>query len=143
MQSIRQQDAGSGVYYFCCPDNYDDMNILTAQDLARVVDACGQGVDEVVVDLPSLCDQRTRELLERADCVLAVLDGSRVGWSKWKQFREQNNVYGQLLPKLTVVANKGSRPEEGQGERTLPLPLVKSDDPAAVYKTLSACPFQV
>lgn len=143
MQSIRQQDAASGLYYFCCPDNYDDMNILTAQDLKRLVEASGQGADEVVVDLSAVCDQRVRELLDCSDRILAVLDGSRVSWTKWKQFREQNNVYGQLLPKLTVVANKGARPELVQGERGVSLPYVKSDDPVTVYKTLSASSFQV
>ena len=87
--------------------------------------------------------QRIRELLDCSDRILAVLDGSRVSWTKWKQFREQNNVYGQLLPKLTVVANKGARPELVQGERGVSLPYVKSDDPVTVYKTLSASSFQV
>ena len=138
MQSIRQQDGASGLSYFCCPDNYDDMNLLTPQDLKRLAEACGQGVDEVVLDLPAVCDQRVRELLDCAGQIYVVLDGSRIGWSKWKQFRDQNNVYGQLLPKLVLVANKGCRPEEVRGERTVSLPYVKSDDPVTVYKTLSA-----
>ena len=142
LQSIRQQDVGSGVYYFCAPENYDDINILTQQDVSRLVEGCAQGAEEVVVDLPSVCDQKVRQLLSRADRVLAVLDGSRTGWCKWKQFREQNNVYGELQSKLTLVVNKGARPEGEREEQTLLLPLVKSEDPVVVYKTLSASSFQ-
>ena len=34
LRGIRQQDSGSGIMYFCEPNNYDDINVLTDEDIA-------------------------------------------------------------------------------------------------------------
>lgn len=136
-QGIRQRDSASGVYYFGAPMNYDDMNILTPEDVVRLLEGCAANADEVVVDLGSVCDGRTRKILELADQVWLVGDGSMVCRAKCHQFRTQHDVYGEIAPKLTVVANRGARNVALPEERELSLPKVNADDPAAVYRALA------
>lgn len=142
LQSIRQEDSGSGIGYFRRPDNYDDIAVLTAEDVLCLIDACGAAADEVVVDLGSVWDEKVSAILERADTVFVVADGSRSGQAKWKQFCEQHNMLERLGEKLILVANRGA---QGGGAENIPvirLPLVRSEDPIVVYKTLSAGYFQ-
>ena len=127
-QGIRQKDSASGVYYFGAPLNFDDMNILTPEDTARLLEGCAAAADEVVVDLGSACDGRTCKILELADQVCRA---------KCHQFRTQHDVYGQIVSKLTVVANRGARNVALPEERELNLPKVNADDPAAVYRALA------
>lgn len=142
LQSIRQEDAGSGILYFGRPDNYDDIEILTAEDVTALLAGAASGVEELVVDLGSGCDQRTRRVLETAEQVLLVSDGSPAARVKCDQFRTQHDLYASLRERLTVVANRGARGAAAEGERQVSLPLVQSDDPVVVYKTLSAGYFQ-
>lgn len=136
-QSIRQEDSGSGICYFGRPQNYDDMNILTEEDITALVEGCAAGADELVVDLGSLCTRPVRRALELADQVFLVADSSAVCRAKCDQFRTQHNVYDAIAGKLTVVANRGARNVAAQGETALSLPKVDADDPVVVYKTLS------
>lgn len=143
LQGIRQEDAGSGICYFRRPDNYEDISLLTREDVVRLTDAAAADVDELVVDLGSGYDQRADTLLTLADVVLLVVDGSKLCRTKWEQFRTQHELYGKLREKLILVANRGSRYSEAEAPSTVRLPQVKSDDPVVVYKTLSAGYFQV
>ncbi len=138
LQSIRREDSGSGVYYYCRPDNYDDLNILTVEDLTRLLDACRVGMDEVIVDLSSFCDERVRAIFDRSDRIVAVLDATRASEVKWRQFTTQNDLYAVIRGRLTLAANRGARADAGGAGRVLSLPTVQSADPIAVYKTLSA-----
>lgn len=142
LQSIRQEDSGSGIGYFHPPDNYDDIAVLTAEDVLCLIDACAAAADEVVVDLGSVWDEKTSAILERADTVFAVVDGSRAGQAKWKQFCEQHNMLEKLREKLILVANRGAQGGGAENVPVIRLPLVRSEDPVVVYKTLSAGYFQ-
>ena len=141
-QSIRREDSGSGILYFGRPDNYDDIEILTPDDVTALLQGASAGVEELVVDLGSGCDRKTRRILELAAQVLLVTDGSQAARIKCGQFRAQHDLYALLADRLTVVANRGARGAAQAGERTVSLPLVQSDDPVVVYKTLSAGYFQ-
>ena len=138
LQSIRQEDTGSGILYFGHPDNYEDIEILTVEDVTALVRGAASGVEELVVDLGSTCDQKVRKILELADKVLLVVDDSPSSQIKCSQFRQQHNLYTQLADKLTVVVNRGGRHEAAPGENVISLPRVQSNDPVVVYKTLSA-----
>lgn len=137
-QGVRQQDAATGVYYFGRPQNYDDMNILTGADVAALLEGCAAGADELAVDLGSACGPLTRRVLELADRVLLVADGSAVCQSKCGQFREQHDLYAAIAGKLTVAANRGARNAAAPGEQAVTLPRVDSGDPVTVYRTLAA-----
>lgn len=137
IQSIRQEDKGSGIYYFCKPENYDDINILTVEDIAALVKGCARGVEELVVDLSGACDEKVKYFLETADNVLLVVDATQNCQIKWEQFRTQNNLYEKLRSKLTLVANRNARVDASQAQQLVSLPIVQSNDPIVVYKTLS------
>ena len=122
-QSIRLQDRGSGVLYFCDPSNYDDICELTGSDVEALLKGLAYGVDELVVDLSSEWNEKTARVFDMADTVIVVTD--RKQDPKWALFSSQHNV-----------ANKDAAPEE-TGAR-LALPRVPSEDPVVVYKTLSA-----
>lgn len=140
LQSIRQKDAGSGIHYFCAPSNYDDMNILTSSDLEELIGAAGHGMDEVVLDLSSTCDERCKSLLDMADRVLLVADRSKRSGEKLQQFIGQSNLFEQLRGKLTLVCNMGAQLKLPV-EHTLWLDQIRSDNPVSVYKSLSAQDF--
>lgn len=133
-QSIRLQDRGSGILYFCDPTNYDDICELTGGDVETLLKGLAYGTDELVVDLPSEWDEKIARVFDMADTVMAVID--RKHDSKWAQFASQHNVYERIKDKLATVANKGAAPED-IGAATA-LPRVPSEDPVVVYKTLSA-----
>ena len=137
-QSIRLQDGDTGIYYFCQPENYDDINVLTADDAELLIESCAEGVDEVVVDLSSVCDEKTKRLLQKAERVLLVLDQTRTGKAKWEQFQNQNSIYKDTYSKMTLIANRGMRTEGLQAARVVSLPAIQSEDPVVVYKTLSS-----
>lgn len=140
LQSIRQTDSGSGIHYFCGPSNYDDMNILTYGDLEELITAAGHGMDEVVLDLSSTCDERCKSLLNMADQVLLVADRSKRGSEKLQQFVSQSNLFEQLRDKLTLVCNMGAQLTLPV-ERMIRLDYIPSENPVSVYKSLSAQDF--
>lgn len=143
LQSIRQEDTGSGICFFQPPENYEDVSLLTEEDVVCLTDAAAADADELVVDLGAGFDRRTAALLELADTILLTLDGSRLCRTKWEAFRTQHELYGKLREKTVLIANRGSRYDAALTVSAVSLPLVKSDDPVVVYKTLSAGYFQV
>jgi cellulose biosynthesis protein BcsQ len=142
LQAIVLKDSGSGISYFSPPNNYDDMNELTAEDIEALVAAVSDNSDELVIDLPSVCDERRRKVLEAADVVYLVTDGSRTATSKLQQFVTQHNLFEQIRMKLVLVANKGAKVNDTRFNRTVYLPQVSASDPVSVYKTLSGVSFE-
>lgn len=141
LQSIRRQDAGSGIYYFCAPSNYDDMNILTRENIEELVLAAGHGVDEVVLDLSSVCDERCQRIMELANRILLVTDNTPRSLTKLQQFQNQSNLFEQLRNKITLVCNMGAQ-ATAPVPHTITLPSLRADNPTSVYKSLSAHKFQ-
>lgn len=141
MKSIRQQDGKSGIMFFVQPDNFDDINILSANDIENLISAAATDVDELVVDLPSICDEKTLAAFRLADQVMLVTDLSPISAAKTNAFINQNTAYGLIKDKTVMVLNKGARTNKATSEPTIKLPLVQSSDPAIVYKTLSASSF--
>ena len=137
LQSIRMEDSGSNILYFCDPENYDDISILTDDDVKTLVDGCITDIDELVIDLSSVCDSRTKKVLELADKVLLVTDNSKIGQIKLEQFYTQNNVFGNNAPKMILVANRGAAADTTRLSASISLPYIQSDDPVVIYKSLS------
>lgn len=142
LMGIRQQDSGSGITYFSGPDNYDDMNILTVDDIETLINACAAWAEELVIDLPNYCDERIQKIFELADAVLLVCDQSGTAQVKLRQFINQHNVSQHIQEKSVLVNNKGSNITEASISKTIRLPLVQSVDPISVYKTLSGSNFE-
>ena len=102
------------------------------------MDGCAKGVDELVIDLSSVCNEKICKILDFANQIFIVLDGSRTGSAKWSQFQTQNNVYEQIRSKVILVGNKGATLDASAVNGLVSLPFVQPSDPVAVYKTLSA-----
>lgn len=138
LQSIRQQDKESGLYYYAHPDNYDDINELTTQDVLRLVDGCAAGMEEVVIDLSSECSEKTKQLLERADTVYLVQDSSCISLAKLAQFQMQNSIYREIEHKCVLVSNRGAQVKKARpGERVIHLPNIRENDPTHVFRALT------
>lgn len=141
LQSIRQTDTSSGILYYGGPDNYEDINILTAEEIKKLLDMCTGDIDILIVDLGSGFDEKTAAVFNRADEILLVTDGSKTCETKLAQFRTQNKIYESVKAKVVLIANKGSRGPADADAPLLRIPMIESADPVIVYKTLSASRF--
>jgi MinD-like ATPase involved in chromosome partitioning or flagellar assembly len=142
IRGIRQQDNGVGFAYLCRPDNYDDMYILSAENMAVLIESCAEVTDELVIDMSCVCDRRTRRVFELADRVLLVTDPTSTAQTKLSQFTFQHNVFERISAKATLVANKGAEAGKPPISAVIRLPLVQSANASAVYRTLSASSFE-
>ena len=141
IRSLRQRDGGSGITYFCRPENFDDMNILTADNVSALIDACAGVTDELVIDMSDECGERTRKAFELADRILLVTDPSRTAQIKFSQFAAQHNIFQHIKGKSALVANRGAAACDSPVDEIIYLPAVQSGDAAFVYKALSGISF--
>lgn len=142
IQAILRQDPNTGVLYFCHPENFDDMNILSVDDIVALITACAGFADELVIDLSSACNIRTRQVFKLADRVLLVTDQTTTSQAKLRQFASQHSVFEQFKSKVVLVANMCSSFSEPGFSEIITLPLIKSTDSVAVAKSLSGCAFE-
>jgi len=137
IRGIRRQECEDGIAYFCPPDNFDDVNILTTENISALIGACAGVTDELIVDMSCVCDERTRKAFELADRVLIVTDPTSTAQIKLSQFLSQSDVIDRIRDKATIVANKGASLRESVIDAIVRLPLVQSTDATAIYKALS------
>lgn len=142
IQAIIKQDAATGVYYFRRPENYDDVNILSAEDISSLTTACAGAAEELIIDLPCSCDVRTRQILKLSDRVLIVCDHTGASNVKLRQFISQNSVYEQIKAKAILVGNKGFTYSGPEFDEKITLPIIQSADAATVSKSMSGCVFE-
>ena len=137
IRSIIRQDAATGVKYFCRPENFDDMNILSMHDITVLINACAEVADELVIDMSCTCDERNCHVFELADRIFLVTDASVTTQVKLRQFASQHNVFESISAKSALVANRGAAISDPLVGSLISLPLVQSADASAVYKILS------
>ena len=143
LTGIRATDGASGIAYFGAPENYEDMNILSASDIKTIIDACAAETDELVIDLSSQCDGRARAVFEAAETIFLVCDHSRTSQAKLRQFIAQHDVFGQIQQKCVLINNKGANISDTGIGKTVQLPFVQSAaDPVSVFKTLANGKFE-
>ena len=140
IRGIRCQ--AGGVAYFNRPENFDDMNILSAENVAVLIEACSELTDELIIDLSCVCGERERQVFELADKILLVTDMSNTAQMKLSQFASQHNIFECIREKSTLVNNKGAATGTPLLDSVVSLPLVRSADAVAVYKTLSGYSLQ-
>jgi len=127
--------------YLCSPDNFDDMCILSAENINELVTSCALLTDELVIDLSSVSDARTRAVFELADKILIVTDPATSAKAKLAQFTSQNDVFENIKEKASIIANKGAIIDRPLTDITISFPLVQSNNATQVYKTLSEIGF--
>jgi len=142
LESLVQKDSDTSIMFYRAPENYDDLNELTKENLTTLIFAIAANVDELVIDVGSSSSHNMNVLLDSADNVLLVTDNSWSAVVKFNQFTNQHNTFEKIKAKTTIVANKGARVIETRGAAgVIELPLVNSPDGGIVFKTLSAKEF--
>ena len=137
-QGILRRDMTDSISYFCCPESFDDINVLSLDNVSSLITACSELTEELIIDMSSECNERTRLILEIADRVLLVADWTSTSRIKLSQFTSQHNVYARIKNKTHIIANKGAAINPSSAVEVIPLPLVQSTDASIVYRTLSA-----
>ena len=136
IRGMSRQDHG-GIAYFCRPDNYDDMNILSEKNIAALTDACSFITEELIIDMSCVCDERARQVFRLADKVFLVTDPTNAAQVKLSQFAQQHDVFDQIKDKTILVANRGAPIDARITDEIVSLPFVQSSDHVSVYKMLS------
>lgn len=135
LEGVAEVDSSTGVIFFGCPDNYDDMNVLTLLQIESLIKSVAAIADEVVLDMPVVCNEMTKKVFDLASKIFIVSDVSLSSKQKLLQFCTQSNVYSLNKEKITLVANKGS--VISWDGTQIKLPLVQSNDDIIIFKTLS------
>ncbi|MDR2598657.1 MAG: hypothetical protein LBC73_00075 [Oscillospiraceae bacterium] len=126
----------NGITYLNPPNNYDDLCVLSAENIYELVLVCSEITEELIVDLSCECDTRTRQIFALASEILLVTEASETAKTKLSQFITQNNVFENIKDRTTIVTNKGAIIDESYTEKQINLPLVQSTDAITVCKTL-------
>lgn len=137
LTGLRQQDSDSGIYYFGIPENYEDINILTEENLQTMIAACAEESDDLVIDLSGQYSPNVMNIFEMAQFIMIVSDASDTSQAKLHQFINQYNVFEQIRPKVIQVNNKGARNTEAVSDTVINLPAVSTADGVTVFKTLA------
>jgi len=137
IQSIVRRD-NEGISYFTRPLNYDDMNVLSGENITALLRACAGMTDELVVDLTCICDERTVRVFDAADRIFLVTDMTSTAQIKMTQFMSQHRVFESIREKVVYVENKCSAPGRASMEPAIRLPHLRASDLSMVHKRLSA-----
>ena len=138
LKGLLAEDKSTKITYFGKPDNYDDINALTPEDIQSILSSCRQIADVVIVDLSSSWNGMVRTVMENADAILTVVSETKASSVKWTQFTSQHDAYESFREKMTLVRNRQSGVQDKGVASSILLPVVPSSDPISVYKTLSA-----
>jgi len=126
-----------GITFLSSPDNYDDMCVLSSENVHDLVLNCAKFTDELIIDLSSVCDHKVRKVFEIANKILIVTGGLCTAEAKLAQFIVQNNVYESIKEKVVFIANKDAVVNKAKIDTVVSLPLVQSDDALSVCSSLS------
>jgi len=132
-----------GITYLCAPDNYEDLCILSSENIHELVTECAKLASELVIDLSSSCDIRTKKAFELANDVLIVISPAVSSNIKLDQFLTQNNVFESIKEKVTLVANKGATVKNTAIDSIISLPYIQSNDVIETCKMLAENTFAV
>jgi len=126
-----------GITYLCEPDNFDDMCVLSSDNIRELVRACAELSDELVIDLSCSCDIRTCTVFDIADRILIVTEQTTSAEYKLNQFTAQNNIFERIKDKTAIVANKGASITDPPTDNVISLPHIQANDAISVCGVLS------
>ncbi len=128
----------TGVYMLAGPQRIEDLDAVTSAELGRVVELCRSAFLQVVVDAGHGFDERTAEVLDRADQILLVMQLNVASLRSARRAAETLNRLGYPDEKVKVVANrvtKSGRIALEDARRSLERPVsfwVPNDYPTAI-----------
>ncbi len=141
LKAIVQTDDATRIMYFSPPNNYDDINILSKEDLIKLIDGCSLLADEIVVDISSQCNSNAITIFEIANTILLVIENTITSHKKLFQFLNQNSIAQKQEEKLVLVQNKGASLSQTKHKK-ISLPHINSNNAVAVFKALSSSNFE-
>jgi len=132
-----------GITYLCSPENFEDMYILSNDNINELIESCAGLADELIVDLPCVYDSRTKKSFEVADKIFIVTGPECIGDAKLAQFKSQNDVYENIKDKVVFVSNKNKESTGATSTGVISLPYVNSERNTDVYRVLSETGFRM
>jgi len=135
IQGIRCCD--KGITFLGSPDNFDDLCILSSDNVHELVSNCAKLTDELIIDLSCACNQRVRKVFELAGKVLIVTDGTTAAEAKITQFMSQNGIYESIKEKVTIISNKEAKANDPGDALIVSLPYIQSDNATALCNDLA------
>lgn len=134
-----------GIKYLAAPENFDDINILTPENLSELVSACSASADELVVDLSSVMDEKTKQIFRESDRIILVVEPSFLSDVKFSQFWSQCDMLDEIKEKIVLLVNKGcvdGLPAKiadniKSSHEPIFFPLVEAQSESSIYKILS------
>ena len=142
IQGIRKYSSDAGMAYFCRPDNFDDMNILSTENIDVLINACAGVTEELVIDMSCICDERARQIFGLADRVFLVTDTTGTSQIKLSQFATQHHIFDNIRNKAVHIANKSAAATESLTDIAVSLPFIQSVDALTIYRALSGYRFE-
>ena len=141
LMSLKQQDSRSGISYFSMPQNYDDMNVITEENINQILTSIANAniCDELIIDLPSIADKKTIQVFEKSDSIFLVTDFSQTAQQKMSQFVNQHNIFEEIRSKVTLIINKnGNDKTKIDGiDKNIKLPFINLIDGYALCENLA------
>jgi len=125
------------ISFLCSPENYDDMCILSNENVQELVASCAKLADELIIDLPCACDIRVKEIFETANKVFIVTDGTTAAGFKLTQFMTQNNIFEAIKDKVIIIANKNAIMSELKSGPVIALPYLQHVNAFSLCTNLS------
>jgi len=126
-----------GLRYLGSPENYEDMDILSPDNISELISHCANLSDELVVDLSSTCDEKVKNVFEAAGKILLVTDDSSLSQTKLAVFMSQNSIFKQIQEKTILVVNKDAKIDKKQTETIIYTPFIQSDNVESICLALS------
>jgi len=127
----------NGITYLGKPDNYDDINILSAENVEELILSLGGLTDELIIDISLPCDERIKKIFELAGKVLLVTDKTGTAKAKLSQFIAQNSTFESIREKTTIIANRGAAIDEPHTCSVTFLPFATALSESQIYRELA------
>ncbi len=137
IQSNLSLDENTGINYFEPANNYDDINILTPEQIEKFIKSCEKICDELVLDLSSTYNEKVKTMLEISTKIYLVTNSNEVCEKRMELFYLQHNVYDKIKNKIKYVYNKCNRNSTMYDKNSVVIPFINVDNYKVIYKTIS------
>ncbi len=135
--SLIQNDSYTGINYIDSVDNYNDLNIVSVDEIDKLISALSTNAEEIIIDLSSQTGEVAQAILERANNILLVVDNKPVSNVKLNCFIKQHNIFNKVKRNITLVNNQNAGINVADIDRTISLPRINQNEPSNVFKELS------
>lgn len=136
----------SGLYMLAGPQRLEDLDSVGSAEVGRALELCGQAFRQVIVDAGHGIDERSAEVLDRAERILLVTQLNVASLRSARRLNEVLNHLGYADEQVQLVANrvtKGARVGVDDVPRSVGRPVtfqVPNDYPSVIAAIDSGVP---